>query len=80
MLGGLDEDDAEEVLEDLRRLTEGVCFMVVSGSDLPAFWWLPRMMFNFDVQTFQVSGADSFYVVGYARPRAIENEAGEKLS
>lgn len=80
MLGGLDEDEAEEVLDDLRRLTEGVCFMVVSGSDMPAVWWLPRIMVRFDLQTYQVAGSDSFYAVCYAQPRAIENEAGEKLS
>ena len=80
VLGGLDEDEAEDALDDLRRLTEGVCFMVVDQSAMPAVWWLPRIMVRFDLQTYQVAGDNCFYVVVYAQPRSIENEAGEKLS
>jgi len=79
MLGGLEDLDAEDVLDDLKRVTLGVCFMVITGSQMPAVWWLPRIMVRFDLQTYQVAGDDSFYAVAYAHPKVIENEAGEKL-
>ena len=79
VLGECDEAEAEEALDNLRRLTEGVCVMVVNHSVMPAVWWLPRIMVRFDLQTYQVAGDDSFYAVAYAHPKVIENEAGEKL-
>ena len=79
LLGGLDYEESEETLEDLRRVTDCVGFFVVSGSKRPAEWWLPRIMCRFDLQTFQVVGND-FYVVVYAHSRMIENQQGEKLS
>lgn len=79
LLGGLDYEDAEETLGDLRRVTECVGLFVISGSKRPAEWWLPRIMCRFELQTFQVV-EDEFYVVVYSQPRAIENQQGEKLS
>jgi hypothetical protein len=68
---------SDEALDDLRRLTEGVGFFVVSGDKHE---WLPRIMARFDLQTYQATGQEEFYAVVYAKPRAIENEAGEKLT
>ena len=69
--------NTDEALEDLRRLVEGVGFFVVTGCDVHE--WLPRIMARFDLQTFQAVSPEEFYVVVYTKPRAIENEAGEKL-
>lgn len=80
ILGAMDELEAEAALEEMHRLTEAVAFLVITGSKMPATWWLPRIMCRFDLQTFQVASLDSFYVVAYALPRAIESVTGEKLS
>ena len=74
------DEDAEDTLDELQRVTECVGLFVVSKSSKPTEWWMQRLMSRFDLQTFQVVENDSFYVVVYAQPRMIENLEGEKLS
>jgi hypothetical protein len=80
LLGSLSEEDSEAALEELHRLTDCVGFYVITGSPLPAEWWLPRLIVRFDLQTFQVVEQDSFYVVVYSQKGVIENVEGEKLA
>jgi hypothetical protein len=79
-LGKLSESEAEVTLEELYRLTECVGFYVITASEMPAEWWLPRLLNLFDLHTFQVVGNDSFYVVVYSRKGVIENLQGEKAA
>jgi hypothetical protein len=41
-------------------------------------WWLPKLWSRFELQTVQVTGANSFYVIAYAKPR-LEAVNGGKL-
>ena len=92
VLEHIEEDKIDAVLDHLMQLTEAVGFFSISTGPAkknlsdgrnahilqrPAEWWLPRLMARFDLQTFQVSGPQEFYVVVYARG-AIEDTAGQK--
>jgi hypothetical protein len=94
VLEHIEEDAIDEVLDHLMKLAEAVAFVSISTGPAaktlsdgrnahilqrPAEWWLPRLMCRFDLQTFQVTGPDSFYCVLYARG-AIEGQGGEKLA
>lgn len=94
VLEHIEEDKIDAVLDHLMELTEAVAFISVNTGPAaktlsdgrnahilqrPAEWWLPRLMCRFDLQCFQVTGSDEFYVVGYARS-AIEGVDGARLS
>lgn len=72
----------ENVLDDLKRLTEGIIF--ASVCTVPAFktlsdgrnahliqqpmsWWLPKFWERFELQTVQVTSAEGFVVVALAK-------------
>lgn len=74
-----DEADAVALLDDLRKVNDGVGFFVISRSPMPVEWWVPQIMSRFDLQTFQASGEDEYYVVAYAKPIAIEAPGGSKF-
>lgn len=82
VLEHIEPDCLEAVLDDLRRLTEGVLFASVHTG--PAFktlsdgrnahltqqsagWWLPKFCERFDLQSFQMTHEQGFYVIGYAK-------------
>ena len=93
VLEHIEPDCLDDVLDDLCRVTEAVGFFTVytgpaqkvlsDGRNAhliqqPAEWWLPKLWSRFDLQSFQVTGENSFYVVCFAKPR-IESVAGDKL-
>lgn len=94
VLEHIEEDMIDEVLDHLMELTEAVAFISISTGPAsktlsdgrnahilqrPAEWWLPRLMCRFDLQNFQVTGPQDFYVVCYARGQ-IETPSGEKAN
>lgn len=74
-----DEIDAEFILDDLRKVTDGAGFFVVAGSKLPMSWWLQRFASKFDLQSLQVTGENEYFVVVYAKPILIEGTDGAKI-
>lgn len=82
VLEHIEPDLIENVLDDLKRLTEGIIF--VSVCTVPAFktlsdgrnahliqqpmsWWLPKFWERFELQTVQVTSAEGFVVVALAK-------------
>lgn len=93
VLEHIEPDFLESVLDDLARLTETVLFCTVHTgpaikvlsdgrnahlTQQPMEWWLPKLWSRFELQTVQVTGEHSFYVIGYAKPR-LEAANGDKL-
>jgi len=69
------------VLDDLKRLTEGIAFITVHTgpavkvlsdgrnahlTQQPLEWWLPKLWERFDIQTVQAMD-NGFYVIGVAK-------------
>jgi hypothetical protein len=94
VLEHIEPDYLDQVLDDLRRLTEVVLFCTVHTgpavkvlsdgrnahlTQQPMSWWLPKLWQRFDLQTVQVSGEKQFYCIAYAKPSMIENVNGEKM-
>lgn len=80
----------DNVLDHIASLTEAVVFLTVhcgpAGKVLPdgrnahliqerPEWWLPKIQQRFEIQTFQMTHADAFYVIGHPR-LTIENADG----
>lgn len=95
VLEHIEPDYLEQVLDDLKRLTEVVLFCTIhtgpAGKKLsdgrnahltqqPMSWWLPKLWDRFDIQTVQVTNEHQFHVIAYAKPRSIEDVNGSKLS
>lgn len=93
VLEHIEPEYLDHVLDDLARLTEGVCFLTVTtvpalkcledGRNAhliqePMAWWLPKLFERFEIQTVQALNEDSFYVIGLAKPR-LESPDGAKL-
>ena len=93
VLEHIEPEYLDSVLDHLQRLTEVVLFCTVHTSaarktltdgrnahltQQPMSWWLPKLFDRFDLQTIQVSGDHSFYVIAYAKSK-IEAPNGEKL-
>lgn len=72
------------VLNDIARLTQGVCFLSIhTGPAIkvlsdgrnahliqePMMWWLPKLWDRFELQTVQVTNEHGFFVVGLAKSR-----------
>lgn len=83
----------DNVLDDLKRLTDGILFASVhTGPAIktlsdgrnahliqePASWWLPKFFERFDLQTFQMTHENGFYVIGYAKSM-IESADGSLM-
>lgn len=94
VLEHIEEDKIDAVLDHLMELTEAVAFISISTGPAkkvlsdgrnahilqrPIEWWLPRLICRFDLQTFQITGPQEFYVVVYARGQ-IEAPSGEKAN
>ena len=90
----LEEDKIDEVLDHLMQLTEAVAFISISTGPAaktlsdgrnahilqrPPEWWLPRLMCRFELQTFQVTGPQDFYVILHARS-LVELIDGQKAN
>lgn len=95
VLEHIEPDCLDEVLDHLKRLTEGVLFATVACGPArkmlsdgrnahliqePMKWWLPKLWERFDIQTVQMTGAQSFYVIAYALSNVIEMEDGTKAA
>lgn len=93
VLEHIEPEFLESVLDDLSRLTETVLFCTVHTgpavkklsdgrnahlTQQPMNWWLPKLWDRFELQTVQVTGANQFYVIAYAKPR-LEAVNGDKL-
>lgn len=93
VLEHIEPEFLESVLDDLRRLTEVVLFCTVHTGPAvktlsdgrnahltqePMSWWLPKLWERFNLQTVQVTGENSFYVIAYAKTR-LEAVNGGKL-
>jgi hypothetical protein len=83
----------DNVLDDLKRVTEDVLFCTVHTgpayktlsdgrnahlTQQPMEWWLPKLWERFELQTVQVTGPNQFYVIAYAKTR-IEAANGDRL-
>lgn len=92
VLEHIEEDKIDDVLDHLMQLTEAVAFISISTGPAakvlsdgrnahilqrPPEWWLPRLMCRFELQTFQVTGAQDFYVILHARG-LVESVDGAK--
>lgn len=78
-LNDIEDEDAESKLDDLLRLTEAVAVIGIHD-ERPPWWWLPRIMCRFDVQTYQRMPDGGFYVIAYAQHGQIEGTDGNRLS
>ncbi len=85
VLEHIEPDCLDAVLDDLRRLTEGVLFATIAtgpaGKQLsdgrnahliqePIGWWLPRICERFDLQNM-ASTSNGFLVVAYAKSQVL---------
>lgn len=95
VLEHIEPEYLDDVLDDLKRLTEVVALVTIHTGPAkktlsdgrnahliqqPLEWWLPKLWARFDLSTVQVTGEHAFHVIAYAKPRAIESTSGEKLS
>lgn len=93
VLEHIEPEYLDNVLDDLMRCTEAVLFATVHTGPAvktlsdgrnahltqePMGWWLPKFLERFEIQTVQVTGANQFYVIAYAKPR-LEAVNGDKL-
>lgn len=84
VLEHIEPEYLEGVLDDLARLTQGVCFASIHTgpaikvlsdgrnahlTQQPMEWWVPKLWERFELQTFQVTGPNGFFVVGTAKSR-----------
>lgn len=93
VLEHIEPDLLDHVLDDLKRLTEGILFATVTV--VPAFktlsdgrnahltvqpmsWWLPKFWDRWDIQTVQVTCEESFLVVALAKSQ-LERPDGKLL-
>jgi hypothetical protein len=94
VLEHIEPEFLEGVLNDLARLTEVVLFCTVHTgpavkvlsdgrnahlTQQPMEWWLPKLWDRFELQTIQVTGENSFYVIAYSKPR-LEAVNGGKIA
>ena len=62
VLDHVEDDCIDEVLDDLKRCTEYITFIVIT-EEKPMEWWLPKIMERFRVESLVRDNQD-FYVVG----------------
>lgn len=93
VLEHIEPEYLETVLNDLARLCEGVIFLTVDTGPAvktlsdgrnahliqqPLTWWVPQFWERWDLQIIQVTGPQSFLVVGLAKSQ-IEDAEGKIL-
>jgi hypothetical protein len=93
VLEHIEPDLIDNVLDDLKRLTEGILFATVCV--VPAFktlsdgrnahliqqpmsWWLPKFWDRWDIQTVQTTSEEGFLVVALAQSQ-LERPDGKLL-
>ena len=73
-----DDEAAEDTLDDLEALVDGVGFFAFETRSPE--WWLPRIIAKFDLQTYQRVPGGSYAIV-YGKPRSvIENTDGKTFT
>lgn len=73
-----DDEAAEETLDDIEDLCDGVAFLAMGSRD--ERFWLPRIIDRFDLQTYQRMPFGAYAVV-YGKPRGvIEGTDGKALT
>ena len=92
VLEHIEPEYLDNVLDDLRKLTEVILFCSIDLAPArktlsdgrnahliqePMEWWLPKLWERFELQTVQMSNEHAFYVIAYAKP-GIELVNGEK--
>lgn len=95
VLEHIEPECLDEVLDHLCEMTEAVAFLTIHTgpaakflpdgrnahiNQQPMSYWLPKLWERFDLHSVQVTGEHQFYVIGYAKPRAIENVDGSKAA
>ena len=93
VLEHIEPECLENVLDDLKGLTEGVLFCSIDTGPAmktlsdgrnahliqrPVSWWLPKLWERFELQTIQMTSDHGFYVIALAKPR-LEAADGTKL-
>lgn len=93
VLEHIEPEYLDEVINDLIRLTQGVCFLSIHTgpaikvlsdgrnahlTQQPMKWWIPKLWDRFELQTVQVTGPHGFFVVGLAKSR-LEAANGEAI-
>jgi len=93
VLEHIEPDLIDNVLDDLKRLTEGILFATITV--VPAFktladgrnahlivqpmsWWLPKFWDRWEIQTVQVTCDASFLVIAFAKSQ-LEGPDGKLL-
>ena len=84
VLEHIEPDLLDNVLDDLKGLTQAVLFCTIHTGPAvkvlsdgrnahltqePMNWWLPKLWERFDLQTVQVTGEKNFYVI--ANPKTV---------
>jgi len=62
VLDYVEKDCIEDVLDDLKRCTKHIIFIVISENELKMEYWLPKIMTRFRVQSLVRSNIDFFVV------------------
>jgi hypothetical protein len=93
VLEHIEPDLLDNVLDHIASLTEAVALLTVhcgpatkvlpDGRNAhiiqePPSWWLPKLSERFEIQTFQMTHAKAFYIIGHPKTR-LEAEDGSKL-
>jgi hypothetical protein len=93
VLEHIEPEHLDGVLNDLKRLTDGVVFLSIdTGPAVKTLsdgrnahliqeridWWLPKLCERWELQTVQAISEHSFYFIGLAKSQ-IENVAGERM-
>lgn len=63
----LDESKSDEMLDDLKRVTEVIGFFTINEK---LDFWLPKIISRFDLQTLQAYPG-GYYLIVYAKPQPL---------
>ena len=66
VLNHVEDDCIEAVMDDLKRVTKSLIFIVITEDHRDMEWWLPKIMERFSVQSLIRSSVD-FYVIAEAK-------------
>ncbi len=66
-------EDTAQTINDLEALTEAVVFANIhTDAERPMSYWLPLFWDRFDVHNVQVTAEDEFFVICYAKQKALK--------